>query len=409
MNVLEELICKRWIIKKENPALYNQIRDEIKKYSSFITEKLGYQITKNNYLIKLNKLPGVPQQWMGIQSFKRKEDYAILCVVLMFLEEKMPEEQFVLSSLIEYVSDFYVGDKLDFTNKANRYMIIRVIRFCIENGMIIKNDGNEEDYEKDVNADILYENTGVSKYFTKYFKGDISNFKTAKDFLDDADDRAEDRGERRRHRVYRRLMFDIGVYSDTGDDDDFAYIKNFRNNIKNDFESYFNCDLHVNKTSAYLIMGQEESFGRSFPDNKDISTVLLMVNSIIREKVDKRLITTENNENIILTLYEFEDIIKECRNKYINSFGKGLRDITDTEFVNIVIDSMKYYNLIEIDEYLMRAIIKPVVGKFIGRFPDDYDYSTGKAKAVISENYIDSNEQTNIEEVADDDELLDYE
>lgn len=386
MNALEELICKRWVIRSVEPLLYNQIRDEIKKYTNFINEKLGYQIIKKDSLIKLNKLPGVPQQWMGIQSFKRKEDYAILCMVLMFLEEKLPESLFILSSLIEYISEFYIGGKLDFNNKVNRYIVIRVLRFCVENNIIQKCDGDEEDYEKDANADILYKNTGISKYFTKYFQGDISSFENVKDFLDDADERTEERGERRRHRVYRRLMFDIGVYSDTGDDDDFAYIKNFRNNIQNDFQNYFNCDLHVNKTSAYLIMGQEESFGRSFPDNKDISTVLLMVNAVIREKVDKGVINIQNNENIILQIYELEEIIEECRSRYINSFGKSFRNMSSAEFAKTVMDNMRYYNLIEIDEMLERVIIMPVAGKFIGSFPKDFDYRTGKAKVIDEKN-----------------------
>ncbi|HBA96832.1 MAG TPA: TIGR02678 family protein, partial [Lachnospiraceae bacterium] len=45
------------------------------------------------YLIKLEKTMTKPENWMGILEFKEKTEYIFLCLVLMFLEDKEPEEQ----------------------------------------------------------------------------------------------------------------------------------------------------------------------------------------------------------------------------------------------------------------------------------------------------------------------------
>ena len=66
MNVLETLLDRRWILKSKEKDLYYKIKDELPAIKRFLTEKLGYQVIINPYLIKLEKLPAVPQKWMGI-------------------------------------------------------------------------------------------------------------------------------------------------------------------------------------------------------------------------------------------------------------------------------------------------------------------------------------------------------
>ena len=117
MNVLEILLNRRWILKSRDRELYYQVKEKLAsgEEKKFLREKLGYQVIVNPYLIKVEKMPAVPENWMGILDFKEPVEYVFFCLVLMFLEEKEAEEQFVLSELTEYVQSQYEGEQIDWT------------------------------------------------------------------------------------------------------------------------------------------------------------------------------------------------------------------------------------------------------------------------------------------------------
>lgn len=74
----------------------------------------------------------------------------------------------------------------------------------------------------------------------------------------------EDRGIVRRQRVYRQLLMTMGMYKNEQNEEDFAYIRNQRNLVQSDFEEYLDCELHVHRTSAFLILSQDCRMGRVF-------------------------------------------------------------------------------------------------------------------------------------------------
>ena len=104
MKALEILFNRRWVLKSEDKDLYYQIRDAVGEVRKYTTEKLGCQIIDNSMLVKMEKIPVIPETFMGIQSFTSKEEYVYLCILLMFLEDKDAQEQFVLSQLTEYMT-----------------------------------------------------------------------------------------------------------------------------------------------------------------------------------------------------------------------------------------------------------------------------------------------------------------
>ena len=103
MRTLELLLNRRWILKSRERELYYQVKEELSsgEEKKFLMEKLGYQVIVNPYMIKVEKMPAVPENWMGILEFKEPIEYVFFCLVLMFLEDKEAEEQFVLSELTE--------------------------------------------------------------------------------------------------------------------------------------------------------------------------------------------------------------------------------------------------------------------------------------------------------------------
>ena len=168
MNVLEELMNHRYIIKAKEREKYYRIKDELGTIKEFVTEKLGYRIISNGMLIKLEKLPGEAQSWMGIDGFGSEMEYVFFCLVLMFLEDKEAEEQFVLSQLTEYVKAQYPGGSIEWTVYEHRRKLIRVIKFCMQQDLFYSNDGSEDGFASNLETEALYENTGVSNFCSRF-------------------------------------------------------------------------------------------------------------------------------------------------------------------------------------------------------------------------------------------------
>ena len=323
MNALEILLNKRWILKSMERDLYYKVKDQLGSIKKFVTEKLGYQIIMTPNLIKLEKLPGKPETWMGIGAFTRTIEYGFLCMVLMFLEDKEVEEQFVLSQLTEYIQVNYKEERIDWTLYSNRRHLIKVLKFCVESNLLQINDGSEESFAGDASEEVLYESTGISRYFMRNFSRDIMDFSSPEDFYaSEWIDGNEDRGVIRRQRVYRRILMSMGVYRENVDDDDFLYIKNYRNVIGGELEGFFDCSLQVHKTSAYLVAGPESSLGKAFPENNTMSDIILLMCGLVREQIESGKATLNVDETIGMAVIEFESLIEICRQRYSENFSK---------------------------------------------------------------------------------------
>ena len=57
MRVLEQLLNRRWILKSKEKELYYQVKEALAsgEEKKFLSEKLGYQILVNAYMIKVEK------------------------------------------------------------------------------------------------------------------------------------------------------------------------------------------------------------------------------------------------------------------------------------------------------------------------------------------------------------------
>ena len=371
MKALEVLLSKRWILKSKDRELYYSIRDELPKFKSFLIEKLGFQVVVNSYLIKLEKIPAVAENWMGIKEFSDKMEYVIFMTVLMFLEEKDMGEQFVLSELTEYIQTTVEVETIDWTVYRSRKYLVKVMKYLVSEGILELNDGSEEDFAKGGISEVLYENTGVSRHFVRNFTRDISNFKEVTDFYDgDFIDTNEDRGIVRRQRVYRKLLLSAGLYRNESTEEDFNYIRNFRGIIANDFESLFDCNLHIHKSSAYLVINEGSRLGRAFPEESTLSDIVLLVNDLILSRIDQNKLTPAVDESIVLSLESFNELIEEAKRLYGNGFAKTYRDMTTKEICSVVTEYMLELGFIE---YLGNDVkINPIVGKVAGRYPKDF-------------------------------------
>lgn len=374
MTGLEELLANRWIIKTEEKEKYYLIRDHLEEIRKYVTEKLGCQLIVNSHLIKIEKIPSMAESYMGITEFTDSKEYSFLCIILMFLEDKEPQEQFVLSQLTEYIAGHMTEERIDWTVYSLRKQLIKVMRFCIESNIIRVTDGEGESFAQDNSAEVLYENTGISKYFMRNFTKDIMQYETISDF-DKSDwvDVNEDRGIARRHRVYKRLLFSSGIFRSSGEDEDFEYLKYYGNRLADDFEKNLNCRLQIYKTSAYLIMNEDCKVGNPFPANNSLSDIVLLCNHFLADKIKKGHLPLDQNECVTMDVVEFENLILECRKLYAGGLIKTYREKTSTEFVRIVKEHMKQLGFIRENRLLHQIQLLPMIGKITGRYPGHFD------------------------------------
>lgn len=371
MNVLETLLNKRWILKAKERELYYQVKDRLPEIKKFLNEKLGYQLIVNPYLVKLEKIPATPQSWMGIHEFTEKTEYAFFCLILMFLEGKEAEEQFVLSELTEYVQGQYEEEKVDWTVYRYRRYLVKVLKYCVAVGILEMNDGDEEGFVKDESREVLYENTGVSRYFMRNFTQDIMDYSGIEDFQKtEWIGINEDRGIIRRQRVYRSLLMTMGMCRSVENEEDYAYIKNFRNMIQGDLEECTACELQVYRSGAYLILGEESRLGRTLPEENTLSDILFLCASLVREKVEQGIYQLPPDECIRISREEFRALLEECKNRFSYGFSKTYRQMLTESFSSEVYEFFLELELIR--EEWEDVVILPVVGRIVGVYPEDF-------------------------------------
>ncbi|SES80897.1 TIGR02678 family protein [Anaerobranca gottschalkii] len=371
MNLLKTLLDNYIILKGENRDLYYDIKDSYKSFKSFVEEKLGYNLIIHQDFIKLEKFPGRVEPWMGIGDFKEKLDYCLLMLLLMFLEDKGKEEQFVLSSLIDYINGNFDLERIDWTIYSNRRSLIRVLKFAQNLKLIKVTDGQEQDFADSEGAEVLYENTGISKYIVRTFPVDISFAKNLEDLLNFAPDSVdEQRGIFRRHRVYRTLVLNPVMYNYGSEDQDFGYIKNYKSRIEEDLAKYLDWKLHVHREGALVVLDEGERIKDSFPNSTGISDIVLLLNKRLLELLKRGELVLAENSWICIDKEEFWEIIKRLKKDKDRGWSKEYREGKLDYLVSEILEFMKGFNMLE--KTGDKIYVKPLIGKVMGDYPEDY-------------------------------------
>ena len=373
MNVLEMLLSSRWFVKAANKEEYYRVKDGIGKYQSLLSEKLGYHIIANPYVIKLEKIPAVPENWMGIMEFNEPMEYVFFCLTLMFLEDKEVEGQFILSQLTEFIQSTWKQSDIDWTVYQNRKCLVKVLKYCVKCGILQVYDGSEDSFRNDSEADVLYLNTGVSRYFMRNFTRDITGFSSPEDFIgDDWVGLDEDRGIIRRQRVYRRLVMSMGMERTEETEEDFAYIRTYgKKNIERDFSELLDCELQVYRNHAFLVLSEDSNMGKCFPDANSLSDIALLIGHMVRDMEKRGELEPDRQDGIYIQESQFLDMIENCKKTYQSGFAKMYRDMTAKEFCRVVMDYLVQMELVEKKEG--RIKIHAVFCRVVGEYPENFE------------------------------------
>ncbi|GEN34652.1 TIGR02678 family protein [Aneurinibacillus danicus] len=370
VDALGRLFEQFWILREDEPEAYRLIRDREQKLKRYLQEKFGLELTVHQHFAKLEKIPVEPQSWMGIQSFQDPMDYAIFCCALAYTEQKGIDEQFLLSDLAERIQELYPGEfPLDWTNYQHRRSLVRALKEVIALRLIKTIDGNLDLFQLSEEEEVLYEVTVHSRYYMRSYPDDLYQFNTIEELLAQEWKRQPD--DQRRKRVYRKLMMMPFVYRKGEDDPDFAYIRNYRNRLRDDFEQHTPFRLEVFKNVAMLTLPDPKKRYTLFPDAKGIVDVALHTMVILREHRESLVISEIGT--VRMPASRFDAFVRQTKEQYGHGWAKKHRDETPEETAAQIIELWREWDMAEWDEETRMLTILPGAARLTAFYPVDYE------------------------------------
>lgn len=372
MNEARDLLTKYWINRAEEKELYFIVKHELPKFRKFFTEQLGWRLIVNEQLIKLEKVPAHAEPFMGIQAFTDMRDYCILCSLLIFLEDREDDEQFLLSELVDMITlQLKEYMEIDWTEFTQRKSLIRTLQFAEERGLLRVYEGASNNLTSSMNQEVLYENTGLSRYFATNFNRDIGSFSSYRDF--ERENIAEvdsDRGHYRINRVYRELVTAPAMYWTTADDPDAVYVKNQRQWVAKNLVDYLGGVLQIHRGGAFLVMEEADPFGVVHPNESMLSGIVLLLCKEIRVAVAKDEFVRDLQDGIVLEKNVFMKYLSACKEKYGEGWSKEYREMSLNKMTIQVMEYMQQWMMLK--PFGDSLFLYPAVGKFTGEYPKDF-------------------------------------
>ncbi|CDO03318.1 hypothetical protein BN988_01828 [Oceanobacillus picturae] len=371
---LRLLFEKFWILRSKEPEVYQQIREREKIIKRYVDEKFGFDLIVHQHFIKLEKIPVETKSWMGMQGFLEPRDYAMFCCALAFTENRTVDEQFLLSDVCEDIKDLYPGEfPLDWTNYNHRKSLVRVIKQLEKLSILAVVEGEIEQFALNEEQEVLYEVTVYARYFMRSYPKDLVQYKSIEEILEGEWERHET--DVRRKRVYRKLLFSPAVHRESEQDPDFAYIRNFRNRLRDDMEEHTLFRFELFKNAALLVTDERKQELTLFPDQKAIMDVALHFSHFLRENKQEYLPDTLGN--IRLTAVTFEQIISQLHAEYGKGWSKQYREGTVKQTMQELSALMKEWEMLERDPFTGEYLIKPLAGRISGHYPKNFDAEKG--------------------------------
>lgn len=372
MNEVRTLFENFWICKDYDKEAYYKVKRDIPNFQRFIREQLGWKLIHTENLLKLEKKPAHAQSFMGIGNFTDIRDYCILCVVLMYLEDKEEQEQFLLSELIDYVeTQLKSYMEIDWTSFTQRKSLVRVLQYMEELKMLRVYEGRSEAFGREEGQEVLYENTGYSKYFAASFAVDISSYESWKDFeKNDFEELNDERGTMRINRVYRQLAVCPAYYWDGNEDTDALYLKNQRQWVSKYLNDNLGGNLDIYKNAAFLTLDAEDCYGTVHPRDAMLPEAVLLLCAEIQNALRDGKLSKKENECISLPGNKFKELVLDCRKQWNDAWSKEFREMDADRLLDAILEYMEQWMMLTRDGD--NITILPAAGRMAGFYPKDF-------------------------------------
>ena len=353
---MQLLLNNFWILKEDDLDNYYKIKRNQHLLRDYINKTLGSRLIIHDRFIKLEKVPAQALESIGLPNFILQTDYIYLCLILLFLEDKTRETYFMLSDLIDYVKNTAVALELNnvpnWTLTKERKSLKRAVNFLEKIKVIKLKDASKDDFSDNENAEALYISTGLSNYVMRMFNNEIFDIKQEEDFIkDEWTYQNDEKGDIRKYKIYRNLIYTPCIYMNDISKSEIDYLKQLRHHISNEL-SNLNYELELTKNMALVFENENALTKDSFPNNKRISAIVLIVLTKLYELIKENKIILNEYEIGKISYEDLYNIIINIKNKYNIYLSKTLKDLTDSAFFDNIIDILETYTFIRnVDNY----------------------------------------------------------
>ena len=347
---MQLLLNNFWILKEDDLDNYYNIKRNQHLLRDYINKTLGSRLIIHDRFIKLEKIPAQALESIGLPNFILQTDYIYLCLILLFLEDKTRETYFMLSDLIDYVKNTAVALELNnipnWTLTKERKSLKRAVNFLEKIKVIKLKDASKDDFSDNENAEALYISTGLSNYVMRMFNNEIFDIKQEEDFIkDEWTYQNDEKGDIRKYKIYRNLIYTPCIYMNDISKSEIDYLKQLRHHISNEL-SNLNYELELTKNMALVFENENALTKDSFPNNKRISAIVLIVLTKLYELIKENKIILNEYEIGKISYEDLYNIIINIKNKYNIYLSKTLKDLTDSAFFENILDILETYTFI---------------------------------------------------------------
>lgn len=325
MNEVRTLFENFWICKNSDKETYYKVKRDIPNFQKFIREQLGWKLIHTENLLKLEKKPAHARSFMGISGFTDIRDYCILCVALMYLEDKEEQEQFLLSELIDYVeTQLKSYMDIDWTSFTQRKSLVRVLQYMEKLKML------------------------------KVYEGSSEAFGTE---------------------AGRRFCMKIpGIQNILKENADALYLKNQRQWIEKYLNENLGGNLDVYKNAAFLTLDEDDCYGAVHPRDAMLPEAVMLICAKIQRELAEGKLEKKDNEHIYMTRSNFTEIVLDCRKKWSNAWSKEFREMDEEKLLETILEYMKSWMMLRCDGEELTVL--PAVGRITGYYPKDFKGGT---------------------------------
>ena len=215
---------------------------------------------------------------------------------------------------------------------------------------------------------MLYENTGLSRYFAVNFGRSIETFSSCRDF-EAAACFETDTEQSKTQRVYRQLVTAPAFYWISTENKDASYLKAERMRIQRVLGEKLGGSLHLHRNAAFYVY-EEERMGELHPEESMLSEVVLTVCKEIRKEVENRHLERDAGDCVSIFRREFQGLVRRCQEREKAVWNKEFGEMEISKLERGILEYMKSWMLAELQGE--RVIFYPACGKFIGSYLTDF-------------------------------------
>ena len=382
MEAATHLLERFWILRARDPEIYNLVYLNQNKLRHYFLEKCGFQLIVRPQFAKLEKVPAKAEAWMGIGVFQHPRDYALLCCLLAFLDEKAVDEQFLLSDLCEAIKTRYPSQEgaepesarapLSWEIFSHRTALVRVLAVAMARGLVNEVDGNIQNFRGNQGNEVLYEVTVLSRYFTISYPKDLFHFKSIDEILAAWGMADEAAADRRRKRVYRHLLLTPAYNRHQAGDEDFAYLRQVRRRLREDFEQHGPFQLELSKNTAMLTLEKPRAVNNVFPGRAGIFDLVLHFAAVVRQAYSARSPQLNALGFWELTMPELDRLLQICRERTGKGWSKEFREMSATRLQKMLLAELFDWQMARPGSEAGMLWLAPLLVRLEGRYPKQY-------------------------------------